>query len=170
MYRAKQRQERKKEQAEKKAEIERYRRYWKELKDLSMNGKCTWRYVTATSTSRSFTTVIDEKTVTLDISIDEKTKQPSYRISSPNIRKSLSLGRKEGDAFERFLLSHCTHSAYIKSNVECLTKTADEYYVFKSACSELVIDASGGVANDGTNINLWRRNGSDAQKWKLKRR
>lgn len=131
VYRAKQRQEREKEQAEEKAEIERYRRYWKELKDLSMNGKYTWRYVTATSTSRSFTTVIDEKTVTLDISIDEKTKQPSYRISSPNIRKSLSLGRKEGDAFERFLLSHCTHSAYIKSNVECFTKTANEYYVFK---------------------------------------
>ena len=46
----------------------------------------------------------------------------------------------------------------------------DGYYVFKSACSELVMDVSGGLGNDGANINLWQRNGTNAQKWILERR
>ncbi|MBR3256380.1 RICIN domain-containing protein, partial [Candidatus Saccharibacteria bacterium] len=44
----------------------------------------------------------------------------------------------------------------------------DETYSFYSSCSGLALDLSGGIANSGANINIWRVNGSGAQRWRLK--
>ena len=43
----------------------------------------------------------------------------------------------------------------------------NNYYIFRSACSDKVLDVSGANIASGTNIQIWDFNGTSAQKWVL---
>ena len=129
-YREKQLEKHKREKAEKKVRIERYKQYWQKYKQATMDGKCIWWYVSVSNTSRSFETTIDNEYVILDITINIRTKQPIYHISSQSI-ESLYLDNKEGNAFERFLLATCSYSPHVSNNKEARDKTSYAYFIFK---------------------------------------
>ena len=141
-HKLKQKTDREKEPEKKESEPDRNMEYWKELKEATLAGNCNWEYEYVNDSSRLFGTVINNTNVTFSIKIDNKTNRPAYLISSPVIKGFISLKNKEGAAFERFLLNHCTHSISVKFNRDCLYKTCAEYYVFKQEQAWLKEQAS----------------------------
>ena len=141
-YKAKQKKEREKELTKKKAKLDFYRWNWVELREATLTGRCNWHYADVSDSARSFTTLINRTNVTLDIYIDNKTKQPIYLISSPMLKTPISLGKKEGSSFERFLLNHCTHSNSVEINKDCHYKTCVEYHTFMQKQTRLKEQAS----------------------------
>ena len=141
-HKTKQKKEHEKEPAKKTAEPDGNMIYWKEFKEATFTGKCNWEYEYVNDNSRLFGTVINNTNVTFKIKIDNKTKRPAYRILSSVLKGSISLENKEGAAFERFLLNHCTHSISVERNKDCLYKTCAEYHVFKQEQARLKEQAS----------------------------
>lgn len=112
----------------------------------------------STSTDLNVYMLLDKKSTTKNYEFKYNSTTDSYSIRSVLLNKYLTssnanvvLADKKDDCSQKWIIS----------------KNDDESYKIMNACDNKVLDVSGGLVANGTNVQLWRDNGSSAQKWTM---